>query len=476
MRARSLAFGWRAWSLLALLAGLAIAEVVQAQVSGLDVAVYRTRRGEDLTLVDGVAQFDPRLVQGGDDCAYDMKLTVRDASETAILEDGWSAVLACETGGVRHGAVVVETFQFAIVPGRYRVEVSVEPAGHPESARSTSVDLVNLPVDAYASDLILGRRVGFVDTTATSSEWTVTKGEVGVAADPYVVADQERSNLAYYLEIYERPESHVVGEVVGVIRREPGEDVVRTALATLGPTTASRPVAGNLSLAGLPPGQYAMDVRLELEDTVVVSSRSFGLAAVNPVASNGLSPEGKRLHDYFSGVSDEDLTDLFDPIVVWLGNEGYRRTYNGLTTEGKRNFLVNYFQNVAPSVLAGEEDALEVYLERARYVRDNCGEKVGREERPGWRTDRGRIYLLRGQPSVMRQRSFPADNAPPYEIWVYEVGAGFVYLFVDETKFNHYRLIYSTDPGEPALPNWQQRVGRVALTELEMYTGFRVQQ
>lgn len=469
--------GHRVWPALALLIAPALAEVAQAQVSGLEVALYRTRRGEDLTLVDGVVQFDPRLVQGGDDCAYYMKLAVRDSAETVILEDGWSAVLACAgqqpaEGGQR--GVVVETFQFAIAPGRYRLEVSVEPAGHPGSARRTSVDLVNLPLGALASDLILGRRVGFIDTTTATGEWTVRKGEIGVAADPYVVADQERSNLAYYLEVYQRPESALEGEVVGVIRRRHGEEVIRTGLATLESGTVSRPVAGNLSLAGLPPGEYTLEVRLELADTLVTCSREFGLAAVLPLEAAQLSPEGERLHEYFSGLSDQELVELFDGIVVWFGNEGYRRTYAGLTPEGKRNFLVDYFEHAAPSLVGSEEYALDVYVERAHYVNENYTEKVGREQRVGWRTDRGRIYLLRGQPNRMVQRTFPVDNAPPYEIWTYEVGAGFVYLFVDETKFNHYRLIYSTDPGEPALPNWQQRVGRVALRELETYAGVRV--
>ncbi len=470
--------GHRVWPALVLLVALALAEVAQAQVSGFEVALYRTRRGEDLTLVDGVVQFDPRLVQGGEDCAYNMKLAVRDSAETAILEDGWSAVLACEgqqpAEAGQRGVVVVETFQFAIAPGRYRVEVSVEPAGRPESARSTSVDLVNLPEGALVSDLILGRRVGFIDTTATASEWTVRIGEIGVAADPYVVADQEKSNLAYYLEIYQRPETALEGEVVGVIRRRHGEEVIRTGLATLESGAVSRPVAGNLSLAGLPPGEYTLDVRLELGDTLVTCSREFGLAAVRPVEAARLSPEGEELHEYFSGLSDQELVELFDGIVVWFGNEGYRRTYAGLTPEGKRNFLVDYFEHAAPSLVGSEEYAVDVYVERARYVKDNYTEKVGREQQVGWRTDRGRIYLLRGQPNRMVQRAFPADNAPPYEIWAYEVGAGFVYLFVDETKFNHYRLIYSTDPGEPALPNWEQRVGRVTLRELETYTGIRV--
>ncbi len=49
-----------------------------------------------------------------------------------------------------------------------------------------------------------------------------------------------------------------------------------------------------------------------------------------------------------------------------------------------------------------------------------------------------------------------------------------MYLFVDETRFDHYRLIFSTDPAEAPLPQWQTRVGRIALSELEQYFGIRV--
>jgi GWxTD domain-containing protein len=457
----------------AVLVVLASGAAAEAQVSGLEVALFRTLRGEELTLVDGVVEFEPWLVQGGEDCAYDMRLAVRDSGGTTILEDGWSAVLDCTGEQPAGGGVVVETFQFAIAPGRYRVQVSVEAAGQPETAHISSVDLVNLPEDARISDLILGREVGFIDTTAAAGEWTVRKGDIGIAADPFVVADREKSSLAYYLEVY-RGESDSEGQVVGVIRRRQGEEVTRTRLATLERGAASRPVAGKLSLAGLPPGAYALDLRLELVDTAVTSSRDFAVAAAAVAVSSGRTPEGEQLYDYFSALSDDELVELFDPIEVWLGTAGYARTYRGLTPAGKRNFLADYFEHAAPSIVGDGESPLDMYLQRARFVMGNFSEKEGREERAGWRTDRGRIYMLRGQPDEWRLRSFPRDNAPPYEIWAYEVGQGFVYLFVDETKFNHYRLYYSTDPAEADYPGWQQRVGRVTLTELEQYTGFRV--
>lgn len=467
------------WPLGLLLATLALSESARAQVGDLDVVTFRTRRGGGLTLVDGVVQFDPSVVQGGEDCGYEMRLEVRDATNTAILEDSWSALNACQAQGQQQpgrSIRIVETFQFAIKPGRYSVDVSVQPAGHPESARLAGIDLVNLAEDSPASDLILGRDVGFVDTTE-ASWWTVRKGEMGIAADPYVIADEERSTLAYYIEVYRDSGSELDAEVVGVISRQNGDEVVRTRLATLEGAEASQPIAGKLSLAGLPPGDYVMDVRLQLDDTTVTRSRGFGMAS--PLAVTGTTERGGStetgLHEYFRGLTDEQLAELFDPIVVWLSSGRDRRMYEHLAPEGKRNFLIEYFEHVAPSLVGESESPLDVYLTRVRYLNEKYGEVAGREERAAWRTDRGRIYLLRGQPAERLSRTFPRDDSPPYEIWSYQSGPAYVYLFVDETRFNFYRLIFSTDPAETPLPDWQQRVGRVALTELDQYFGIRAE-
>lgn len=476
--ARALSRCCRAWSVGLVLAVLALADLAHAQVSELDLALFRTSRGEDLTLVDGVVEFDPRLVRGGEDCEYELVLEVRDSASTAILEERWSAALACEgpQEGFQPGRAkrVVETFHFAVVPGSYTVDVRVQPAGQPESARRASADLSSLSTEALASDLILGRDVGFVDTTQAQG-WTVKKGQMGIAADPYVVADPEAPNLAYYLEVYRRSEVLAADRAVGVIRRPDGAEVVRTKLAAFEEDAGSRPIAGQLSLAGLPPGDYVMDVELEVNDSLVTRSRRFGMAPPMTAETVERSPLGSRLRDYFFSLSDEELAELFDPITIWLGSGKDRELYTSLTPDGKRNFLTEYFESVAPKMLGEGQPPLELYLQRVRRVQERFGEKAGRSEQAGSFTDRGRIYMLRGEPDDRLTRAFPNDNAPPYEIWSYEVGRRYVYLFVDETGFDHYRLIFSTDPAEAPLPNWQDRVGRVALTELERYFGIRAE-
>lgn len=447
-----------------------------AQVSDLDVAAFRTRRADNLTVVDGVIQFDPRIAEGGEDCGYIVGIEVRDSAQLNILSDNWRGVLACEQESEAVASLrvqrVVETFQFAVVPGQYTVDISVQPAGKPEAARRSSLQIAGLAADALASDLILGRDVGWVDT-AQVSEWTVRKGQIGIAADPYMVADAERSTLAYYLEVYRQPGDTLGGAIEGVIKRPLGDEVIRSRLATLEDSGESRPVAGALSLAGLPPGEYALEVWVELADTVVTRSRGFMMAASFDQPARPGDPLSDRLREYFWGLSDEELLRLFGGLEVWLATTAEQNTFRTLSADGKRQFLVNYFEQVEPDFAATGESALDTYLERIRFVNETFGERAGRGQQAAWRTDRGRVYLVYGKPTDRIERPFPTDVSAPYEIWGYAVGPGYVYLFIDETRFGNFRLIFSTDPREATMPQWEARAGLAALQDLERYFGVR---
>jgi hypothetical protein len=81
--------------------------------------------------------------------------------------------------------------------------------------------------------------------------------------------------------------------------------------------------------------------------------------------------------------------------------------------------------------------------------------------------------MMRGLPADRIRRPMPSNDTRPYEIWYYNIGAGYVYLFADESGFGHYRLIYSTDPQMVSLPDWARRVGPAAVSELSTYYGIR---
>ena len=96
----------------------------------------------------------------------------------------------------------------------------------------------------------------------------------------------------------------------------------------------------------------------------------------------------------------------------------------------------------------------------------------------------GRIYLRNGEPSDRVVNYSPADEGeptalaggggfgsePPYEIWQYH-DTGFVYLFIEENRFDAWRMVFTTDPDIPSLADWQRRIGTSAARDLTTYFG-----
>ena len=75
---------------------------------------------------------------------------------------------------------------------------------------------------------------------------------------------------------------------------------------------------------------------------------------------------------------------------------------------------------------------LNIDLRRVAYADQHFGEK-GRVSAPGWRTDRGRIYVKYGEPEEQLDR-VQAGRAVPYQVWRYRRGRDRYYVFADRSN------------------------------------------
>jgi len=87
-----------------------------------------------------------------------------------------------------------------------------------------------------------------------------------------------------------------------------------------------------------------------------------------------------------------------------------------------------------PSPGTARNEFKEEFFDRMRAADARFG--VGR---PGWRTDRGRIFIRYGEPDTIDRRPFQAGT-PPTETWVYDA-IGLRFVFVDENGYGDYRLV-----------------------------------
>ena len=424
-----------------------------AQQPQPDVTIYRSWRPPNVTVVEGMFRVDPELL-GTSDCTYGVELTGRDEQGVELTRTDWTGQCPVADGVQVAG---LETFQFNVVPAAYTVTVDVFPQSRPERRATRTFEVRGLAGEPLASDLILASEVAFVDT-ANAASWPMRRGEIGIRASSQMVVQAADPALAYYMELYPEENEPMTGSVTGVVKRRDGRELARFQLQALNGVIQPQPVAGQVSVAGLPPGSYTFETQVELGDTSIVRSHPFMVGAAS-------TAQGAGDGGWFWTLTDEQLAELFEPVVVWL-TSSEAELYQTLPPDAQREFLSQQFGRTGPTPDDGDESALDAYLTRAQTVTQRYGERSGRGAQEAWRTDRGRIYLLRGAPSQLVTRPSPAGGSP-YELWHYAGGQSFVYLFADETQMGHFRLIYTNDPAEQSIPGWERRVGSQAIEDLE---------
>lgn len=127
------------------------------------------------------------------------------------------------------------------------------------------------------------------------------------------------------------------------------------------------------------------------------------------------------------------------------------------TNEERENFIENFWQRRNPDPESAENTYKEEYYRRIAYTNEHYSSGI-----PGWKTDRGRIYIMWGKPD--ETDSHPAGgpyNRPfeegggetstyPFEDWRYRylpgIGENVEIEFVDPSGSGEYHL--SMDPSE----------------------------
>lgn len=138
--------------------------------------------------------------------------------------------------------------------------------------------------------------------------------------------------------------------------------------------------------------------------------------------------------------------------VSYIITKEERRAFMALQTDDEReNFIENFWRRRDPNPDTEENEFREEYYERIAYANERFSSGI-----PGWRTDRGRIYIAWGKPDSVEARpaggsydrpSYEGGGSTstyPFEIWFYRhldgVGDGIEIEFVDPTGSGEYRI------------------------------------
>jgi len=113
-------------------------------------------------------------------------------------------------------------------------------------------------------------------------------------------------------------------------------------------------------------------------------------------------------------MSEEELDDLFEK-SKYIALESEKEQYELLTGEiGKRDFVFNFWEARNTDPAQGKN---QNYLDYVARVSES-NKRYTAMGKTGWKTDRGRVFIMYGEPSEI-ERYPNQPETRPYEIWNY---------------------------------------------------------
>jgi GWxTD domain-containing protein len=367
-------------------------------------------------------------------------VTVEDSAGRALISDRWERRLGRppHTADSEHEVYFLDSSSLDLVPGRYNLSVSAVDRSDDSDATIRS----ELVVPAYSapglmvSDLLLSSTV---PSPEAEGQFVLNGYRIIPSPDR---AFGTRSSMVYvYQEVYNlqsRPAAEDSFRVSYRLLDSGGEEVRRyAATGGLSHTTSATKIAG-LSIAGITPGAYVLEATVEDRASGLRTrvKRAFDVVPTSLLAS------------LESELAEGDVEKSLD-ILSYIASSRERSLLSELDETGKETFVVRYWSAHDPDPGFPGNAYREEMIARYDYVNERYG---GHDE--GWKTDRGRVYIIYGPPEEI-ERHVSNPGTRDYEIWMYAFEGEAKFIFVDERGYGQYRLVHSTARGELQYPEWE---------------------
>jgi len=135
--------------------------------------------------------------------------------------------------------------------------------------------------------------------------------------------------------------------------------------------------------------------------------------------------------------------------VAYIVTDAERAQFNSLQTSAERAaFVAQFWLRRDPTPGTAENEFKDEHYRRLAY----SNQRYGSASLPGWKSDRGRIYIVYAPPDEMESHPNPTTAKPPHEDWLYRlipgVGSNVIIEFVDAHQTGDY--VMTTDPNAKA--------------------------
>ena len=341
-------------------------------------------------------------------------------------------VTASEFAQTRTDQLYDRTVQsLELKPGDYLVQFQIEDQNSTERyVDQMPVHVRNLSRATAISDLIL---IDSYDPSANSITPAVTD-RVG--------SDQQDFKLFYEIYSSEPQEVRVHREVVRV-RKSSGPPSVKSLLGfgRSDDIENAEVTYEEIGTRTIQKGRNQFVIEIPLKDFKI--GEYVARVSVMDPGGRVLDRAEKPLVLQWTGLADHvrDLDDAIAQLSYIAKKKDLAYIREGATERERLERFREFWKRRDPTPGSDRNERMEEYYYRVSYANRQYGSFTD-----GWRTDRGQIMVLFGEPDHVERHPYNF-NVKPYEVWYYyRIGRRFI--FIDDNGLGDYELL---------VPYWDER-------------------
>lgn len=354
----------------------------------------------------------------------------------------------------------IDQQRFSLANGEYQMEICITDLNSGDVLPPTTVTVeVNYPDNTPAiSDILL-----FDSYSKAVKPNDCTKSGFDFLPRVYPFYGANENKLYFYAEIYNSDKLYDEGKFLVNYYIETVESSNRMQNYFFNKRFDVKKVdvlLNTIDISELPSGNYYLVVEMHDRSNELICSKSWFFQRSNPnVAFEMEDLAGVNVANTFVGnITEIDTLRKYirylDPICSEMERDYSSNLVRTDDMKTMQQFLFNFWSKRFPM---NPKQGFDDYLAAVKRVNMSFGTTAF----PGYRSDRGYVFLKYGQPDkIMEVPDEPA--ARPYEIWHYYQVANqrdkkFVFMAPDRST-NDYQLIHSNMVGEINNPRWPMEI------------------
>jgi GWxTD domain-containing protein len=340
-----------------------------------------------------------------------------------------------------------------IVPGEYKLKATGKDFN--DTAIYGTINLEFVIPELNSAPMLSGIEISSHVAKSSDTSSYFYKYGIEVVPNPSLMFGMNLNSIYYYYEIYGFNQDIISSAfTINTTLENDKREIVRKIEKQPKKFSETMLDFGSFSLDNMPTGAYYMVTNISdtLKSHNLKQEKKFFIYSDKTFTDTTSFADASFLKSEYATMKEEQVLDEYSKSIYLRKDEETKYFESLKTLDEKRNYLFNFWKKRDNDPNTPLNEFKRDYMIKVSQA--NLSFKQSFTE--GWKTDRGRIYIIYGKPSDIERFPYEAETKS-YEIWHFDdIQGGAICVFIEKVSGSGtYEIVHSTIRNELRDDNWK---------------------